>query len=152
MGPRPGRAGICADAPRDGVPDARLPEPDRPLDELRRAGGAAASGRALRLGDPLTIPFHQIESGTLLIFAFWFTVWKGFRKLAKDKELEPHQQGFFEGAAASLVAFAAAGFVGSSFTPVPEQSFLWLAVGMMFGVTARRQIERDRARRLGRKP
>jgi hypothetical protein len=27
--------------------------------------------RALRLGDPLTIPFHQIESGTLLIFAFF---------------------------------------------------------------------------------
>ncbi len=27
--------------------------------------------RALRLGDPLTIPFHQIESGALLIFAFF---------------------------------------------------------------------------------
>ena len=27
--------------------------------------------RAIRLGDPLTIPFHQIESGTLLIFAFF---------------------------------------------------------------------------------
>src|SRR5262249_22053863 len=27
--------------------------------------------RALWLGDPLTIPFHQIESGTLLIFSFF---------------------------------------------------------------------------------
>ncbi len=27
--------------------------------------------RALRLGDPLTIPLHQLESGTLLIFAFF---------------------------------------------------------------------------------
>jgi Na+-transporting NADH:ubiquinone oxidoreductase subunit NqrB len=27
--------------------------------------------RALRLGDPLTIPLHQIESGSLLIFAFF---------------------------------------------------------------------------------
>ena len=27
--------------------------------------------RAFRLGDPLTIPVHQIESGTLLIFAFF---------------------------------------------------------------------------------
>jgi O-antigen ligase len=88
--------------------------------------------------------------GALLILAFWFTVWKGFRKLSKDSELAPHQQGFFEGAAASLVAFAAAGFVGSSFTPVPEQSFLWLAIGMMFGVASRRQIEKDRARRMGR--
>jgi O-antigen ligase len=89
--------------------------------------------------------------GALLIFAFWFTAWKGFRKLAKDKDLEPHQQGFFEGAAAALVAFAAAGFVGSSFTPVPEQSFLWLAIGMMFGVTSRHRIAQDKARRMGRR-
>ena len=89
--------------------------------------------------------------GAILIFGFWFTAWKGFRNLAKDKTLEPHQQGFFEGAAAALVAFAAAGFVGSSFTPVPEQSFLWLAVGMMFGVRARRLIEKDRARCAGRR-
>jgi len=27
--------------------------------------------RAVRLGDPLTIPFHQIESGALLIFSFF---------------------------------------------------------------------------------
>lgn len=89
--------------------------------------------------------------GTILILAFWFTIWKGFRKLAKDDTLAPHQQGFFEGAAASLVAFAAAGFVGSSFLPVPEQSFLWLAVGMLFGVRAKRRIEKDQARRMGRR-
>jgi O-antigen ligase len=89
--------------------------------------------------------------GTILILGFWFTVWKGFRNLSKDKALPPQEQGFFEGAAAALVAFAAAGFVGSSFTPVPEQSFLWLAIGMMFGVKAKRQIEKDRARRAGRR-
>ncbi len=89
--------------------------------------------------------------GALLIFAFWFTIWKGFRKLAKDKTLPPHEQGFFKGSAAALVAFAAAGFVGSTFTPVPEQSFLWLAIGMMFGVKAKRQIEKDKARRMGRR-
>ena len=89
--------------------------------------------------------------GGLLLLTFWFTVWKGFRKLSKDDELVPHERGFFEGAAASLVAFMAAGFVGSSFTPVPEQSFLWLAVGMMFGVQARRHLARDAARRLARR-
>jgi len=89
--------------------------------------------------------------GALLLIAFWFTIWKGFRRLAKDPELKPHQRGFFEGAAASLVAFMAAGFVGSSLTPVPEQAFLWLAVGMMFGVHARRLLDEDRARRMGRK-
>jgi O-antigen ligase len=88
--------------------------------------------------------------GMILILAFWFTIWKGFRTLAKDKTLSPHEQGFFEGAAASLVAFAVAGFVGSSFAPVPEQCFLWLAVGMMFGVHSKRAIEKDTARRAGR--
>lgn len=88
--------------------------------------------------------------GGLLLIAFWFTVWKGFRKLSKDPELPAHEQGFFEGAAASLVAFMAAGFVGSSLTPVAEQSFLWLAIGMMFGVKAKRAMAKDTARRAGR--
>ena len=89
--------------------------------------------------------------GALLLIAFWFTIWKGFRKLSKDKDLQPQERGFFEGAAASLVAFMAAGFVGSSLTPVPEQAFLWLAVGMMFGVHAKRQLAKDEARRMGRR-
>jgi O-antigen ligase len=89
--------------------------------------------------------------GALLLLAFWFTVWKGFRKLSKDKDLTPQERGFFEGAAASLIAFMAAGFVGSSLTPVPEQAFLWLAVGMMFGVFAKRQLAKDLARRMRRR-
>lgn len=88
--------------------------------------------------------------GAILIIAFWFTVWRGFRKEARDPMLPPQLQGFFEGAAAALVGFAAAGFVGSSFTPVPEQAFLWLAVGLMLGVRARRAIATDTARRVGR--
>ena len=90
--------------------------------------------------------------GALLILAFWFTCWKGFRQLAKDPELAPHQQGFFEGAAASLVAFVIAGVVGSSFLPVPEQSFLWLAVGMLFGVKCRRKLDEDARRKPAIRP
>jgi len=84
--------------------------------------------------------------GAILILGFWFTVWKGFRQLAKDPSLAPHQQGFFEGAAVALLTFVIAGFVGSSFLPVPEQSFLWLAVGLMFGIKSHRLIEADKAR------
>ncbi|HEX4781314.1 MAG TPA: O-antigen ligase family protein, partial [Usitatibacter sp.] len=85
--------------------------------------------------------------GALLVLGFWFTMWKGFRQLAKDQGLAPHEQGFFEGASVALLAFAVAGFVGSSFLPVPEQSFLWLAVGLLFGVKTKRLIEADKARR-----
>ena len=80
--------------------------------------------------------------GAILLVAFWFTVWKGFRKLAKDATLQPQEQGFFEGCAAALVSFMVAGFVGSSLTPVAEQSFLWLGIGLMFGVRATHAGER----------
>ena len=85
--------------------------------------------------------------GAILLIAFWFTVWKGFRKLGKDATLTPHEQGFFEGCAAALVSFMAAGFVGSSMTPMAEQSFLWFGVGMMFGVFGKRAMALDAAHR-----
>jgi O-antigen ligase len=86
--------------------------------------------------------------GAILLIGFWFTVWKGFRQLAKAPDLQPQEQGFFEGCAVALVTFMVAGFVGSSFTPVAEQSFLWLGIGLMFGVHARRaaQAEADKPR------
>jgi O-antigen ligase len=89
--------------------------------------------------------------GAILLIGFWFTIWRGFRRLSRDTTLPAHERGFFEGAAVALLGFAAAGFVGSSFTPVPEQAFLWLAVGMMFGVYQKRELEKDYARRAGRK-
>jgi len=55
--------------------------------------------------------------GALFLIAFWFTVWKGFRRLSKDKDLTPQERGFFEGAAASLIAFMAAGFWKSGREP-----------------------------------
>src|ERR1700687_2884959 len=75
--------------------------------------------------------------GFVLLVAFWLIVWRNFRRLAHDAQLAPEEQGFFEGAAAALIGFLVAGLVGSSLAPVPEQSFLWLAFGMMVGVRAR---------------
>ncbi len=76
--------------------------------------------------------------GLALIVAFWIGhVWRGFRKLARDPSLDPEVGGFFEGAAAGLLGFAIANVAGSSFFPVPEQSFLWLAVGVMYGLRLR---------------
>jgi hypothetical protein len=72
--------------------------------------------------------------GLFLVLAYWFVTWRDFRRLAKDERLAPELQGFFEGAAAGLLAFVVAGVAGSSLAPAPEQAFLWLAVGMMYGV------------------
>jgi O-antigen ligase len=107
---------------------------------------------AMRMGDMMEVTHpHSAYIGALidfgvvgaiLLLAFWFSVWKGFRKLAKDTTLTPQEQGFFEGCAAALVTFMVAGFVGSSFIPVAEQAFLWLGIGLMFGVHAKQARER----------
>jgi len=72
--------------------------------------------------------------GLAMVLAFWIITWKDFRRLSRDPRLAPELQGFFEGAAAGLLSFLVAGMAGSSLLPAPEQAFLWLAVGMMYGV------------------
>jgi O-antigen ligase len=69
-----------------------------------------------------------------LVLAFWIYGWMNFRRLAKDKRVSGELQGFFEGAAAGVASFLIAGIAGSSLMPVPEQGFLWLALGVMWGV------------------
>ncbi len=72
--------------------------------------------------------------GTVLVVAFWILTLRGFWRLAGDDRLVPEMQGFFEGAAIGLVSFLITGIAGSSLLPVPEQGYLWLAVGLMYGV------------------
>ena len=72
--------------------------------------------------------------GLVLLFAFWIVMWRRFRKYSRDERLSSDLQGFFEGAAAGLAAFLVAGLAGSSLIPAPEQAFLWLTVGVMYGV------------------
>jgi len=47
-------------------------------------------------------------------------------------------RGFYLGAAAGLLSFLIAAIADSSLTPKPEQAFLWLAIGMMYGQSARK--------------
>ena len=84
--------------------------------------------------------------GTVLLLGFWILSWVQFRKLARDDRIAPELQGFFEGAAAGLISFLIAGIAGSSLMPVPEQGFLWLALGVMWGV--RRHLKRYEEQRL----
>lgn len=72
--------------------------------------------------------------GLVMLLAFWVYCWRHFRRLSREPRITPELQGFFEGAAAGVVAFLAAGMAGSSLAPVPAQVFMWLAVGAMFGV------------------
>lgn len=76
-------------------------------------------------------------AGLLLLGAFFVHVWKRFRALSMDAALSPDLRGFYQGAAAGLTSFLITGISDSSLTPVPEQAFLWLAIGMMYGQRAK---------------
>jgi len=79
--------------------------------------------------------------GLALLCAYFVHVWRGFRTLRLDGDLSPALRGFFQGAAAGLLALLASNFTDGSLTPRPEQALLWLAIGMMYG-----QLDKRRAR------
>ena len=72
--------------------------------------------------------------GLVLLVAFWIFIWRKFRAYSRDERLSSDLQGFFEGAAAGLAALLVAGIAGSSLSPAPEQAFLWLMVGTLYGI------------------
>jgi hypothetical protein len=77
----------------------------------------------------------------LLLVAYFVTVWRGFTKLSRDESLASTWRGFFAGARAGMLGFFVAGIAGSSFAPVPEQAFLWLAIGFMYGFLLPRRVD-----------
>jgi O-antigen ligase len=76
--------------------------------------------------------------GLGLLLAFFWHVWQGFRSLGSNAYLSPELRGFFQGATAGLLAFLLTGMAGSSLRPTGEFGYLWVAIGMMYGVLARR--------------
>ena len=76
--------------------------------------------------------------GLALVCAYFFHVWRGFVTLSKAPDLSDGERGFYQGAAAGLIGFLMMAFADGSLTPAPEQAFLWLAIGMMYGERVRR--------------
>ena len=74
--------------------------------------------------------------GLLLLCAYFVHVWRGFRALSLDPAVSPTLRGFYAGAVAGLASLLISYVTDSSLTPGPEQAFLWLAIGMMYGQRA----------------
>jgi O-antigen ligase len=79
--------------------------------------------------------------GLLALTGFWIYIWARCLRYGKDPRLPENLQGFFQGSAAGIAAFLVAGFAGSSLEPDPAQVFMWLAVGMMYGLAKRLAIK-----------
>ncbi|HZF18802.1 MAG TPA: O-antigen ligase family protein [Burkholderiales bacterium] len=71
--------------------------------------------------------------GLVLLCCYFAHVWKGLRALSVDPTIRPALRGFYLGAAAALASLLVSYMTDSSLAPMPEQSFLWLAIGMMYG-------------------
>lgn len=71
--------------------------------------------------------------GLILVCAYFVHVWNGFRALSADPTLSPKLRGFYLGAAAGLASLLLSYVTDSSLLPRPEQFFLWVAIGMMYG-------------------
>ena len=76
--------------------------------------------------------------GLGLLVGYFVHVWRNLRALGSNPFLSPEMRGFYQGAAAGLISFFITGFAGSSLAPRPEYSYLWIAIGMMYGQLARR--------------
>jgi O-antigen ligase len=102
-------------------------------DAMRRTDGVVNIGATHPHNAYLQVFLDMGLAGLLLIGAYFLHLWKGFRRLGADPGLSPTLLGFFQGAAAGLISFLIAALTDSRFTPVPEQAFLWLAIGMLYG-------------------
>jgi O-antigen ligase len=76
--------------------------------------------------------------GLALLLAYYAHVWKGFRTLSNNPALSTDMRSLFQGATAALLAFLVTGLVGSSLRPEPESAYLWIAIGLMYGLRGRR--------------
>jgi O-antigen ligase len=76
--------------------------------------------------------------GLALLLAYYWHVWKSFRALGSNANLSPELRAFFQGACAVLICFLITNWTGSSLRPSHEFAYLWVAIGMMYGVLARK--------------
>jgi O-antigen ligase len=108
-------------------------------DAMRRGGGSTVLLVTHPHNAYLQAALDMGVCGLALMCAYFVHIWRGFRTLVGDPGLSSALRGFYQGAAAALLGMLVADVTDSSLTPRPEQVFLWLAIGMMYG-----QIERRR--------
>jgi hypothetical protein len=66
---------------------------------------------------------------------FWIYRWRDFRRLPRTSACSPSCRASSR-ARPRPARVPGAGFAGSSLAPAPAQAFMWLAFGVMFGVSA----------------
>lgn len=102
-----------------------------------RGGGAVVIGTTHPHNAYLQALLDMGVVGVAAVLAYFVHVWRGLRALGDDPALDSALRGFCQGAAAGLLGFLITLIADSSLLPKPEQSFLWLAIGVMYGLRNR---------------
>jgi O-antigen ligase len=76
--------------------------------------------------------------GLVLMCLFYWKVWRGWLSLGSNVNLSPELRAFFQGACAAMIAFGVACMTGGSLRPITENTILWITIGMMYGMLARK--------------
>jgi O-antigen ligase len=79
--------------------------------------------------------------GSTLLLLFFRKLFKGWRSARSDQRLSPLMRGFFHGVSASFVGYMIFAFTSSGVLPESDQIFLWLAMGILFGLQARPEMQ-----------
>ena len=74
-----------------------------------------------------------LDMGMVLFWCVPISSTSGLRALSVDPAVSPTLRGFYLGGAAGLASLLISYLTDSSLMPRPEQVYLWLAIGMMYG-------------------
>jgi O-antigen ligase len=100
------------------------------------------SGAMLLVGHPHNAYLEAVLDmgfvGLGLLLAYFWHVWRGLRELGSNAYLSPEMRALFQGGAAALIVLAVTALTGSSLRPEVEFGYLWIAIGMMYGMRARK--------------
>jgi O-antigen ligase len=112
---------------------------------------SAVSVGRLYVGHPHNLPLTivldlGILGGTAILYLFYKFARTMFR-LSREPSLSPLARDYFIGALAAYLGMLCASVTGGSYTPHPEQTFLWFSLGFLFAYWKLAQKRRSPAER-----
>ena len=98
---------------------------------------AMRSGRILLVIHPHNAYLQAVLDlglvGLVLVLSFFYGIWRQFREQSRNLAISPLSRGFFAGAATGLLSLLVCGMAGGSLLPTAEQTYLWFAIGLLYG-------------------
>jgi O-antigen ligase len=66
----------------------------------------------------------------LILYLYW-RIYSSLRKLARHPDVHPRLRAFFDGVSVAFICFLIIGMTNGAWYPVPEQTYMWFAFGLL---------------------